>query len=431
MKRARLALSLLCLAPALRAAEPPALVAVKAGRLIDPKSGSVSSGSVILIENGRVRAVGPSIAVPAGAKVIDLSGMTVLPGLMDCHTHLVGDYVHDKDPLSDVKKSAADRAFESVPNAKATLEAGFTTVRDVGSYRAFVDVAMRDAIARGDFPGPRMFVAGAYLTITGGGGTMSTGLAPDIGLPWDLRFGIADGVDQVRQRVRDIAQHDVDVIKILATGAFLTHGSNPQAVEYSYDEIRAAVEEATHKGLKVAAHAHSAEGIKLAVKAGVASIEHGTYLDDEGIRLMKEHGTYLVADIYDAEWIRQGAQAGYPSDFAEKQPEADEIQRQAFKKAAQAGVKIAFGTDVSNFPHGLNARQFAWQVKYGQTPMEAIRSATVSASDLIGRGNDAGSLEPGKRADLIAVKGDPLSDVRVLENISFVMKEGKVYKDAR
>ncbi len=411
-------------------AGPPEVVAVRTGRLIDPKAGVVVPGAIVLIEDGRVRAVGPTVPIPAGAKVIDLSALTVLPGLMDCHTHLVGDYVHDKDPLSDLKKSAADRAFESVPNAKATLDAGFTTVRDVGTYRAFVDVALRDAIARGDFPGPRMFVAGAYLTISGGGGAI-TGFAPDVALPWDLRFGIADGVDQVRQRVRDIAQHDVDLIKILATGAFLTHGSDPHAVEYTYDEIRAAVEEAAHKSLRVAAHAHSAEGIKLAVKAGVASIEHGTYLDDEGIRLMKEHGTWLVADIYDAEWIRQGAAAGYPQDFAAKQPEGDELQRQAFRKAVQAGVKIAFGTDASVYPHGLNARQFAWQVKYGQTPMEAIRSATVGASELIGRNNDAGSLEPGKWADLIAVKGDPLADVRVLENVVFVMREGKVYKDAR
>jgi imidazolonepropionase-like amidohydrolase len=412
-------------------AAPPEIVAVKAGRLIEPKAGTVVDGAVLVIENGKVKAVGLSVPIPAGAKVIDLSAMTVLPGLMDCHTHLVGDYVNDKDPLSDMRKSAADRAFESVPNARATLDAGFTTVRDVGTYRAFVDVAMRDAIAKGFFPGPRMFVAGAYLTITGGGGAVSGSLAPDMGLPWDLRFGIADGVDQVRQRVRDIAQYNVDLIKILATGAFLAHGSNPHAIEYTYDEIRAAVEEAAHRGLKVAAHAHSTEGIKIAVKAGVASIEHGTYLDDEGIRLMKEHGTYLVADIYDAEWIRQGAAAGYPQDFADKQPEGDELQRQAFRKAVQAGVKIAFGTDVSNFPHGLNANQFAWQVKYGQTPMQAIASATIGASDLIGRGNNAGSLEPGKWADLIAVKGDPLADIRVLENVAFVMKEGKVYKDAR
>lgn len=422
---------LLVLAATARAADPPTLTAVKAGRLIDPKAGVVVPGAVVLIENGRVKAVGPSIAIPAGAQVIDLSGLTVLPGLIDCHTHLVGDYVNDSDPLTELKTSAAQRAYESVPNARITLDAGFTTVRDVGSYRAFVDVAMRDAIAKGYFPGPRMYVAGAYLTITGGGGAMSGGLAPDIGLPWDLKFGIADGVDQVRQRVRDIAQHGVDVIKLLATGAFLAHGSDPHAVEYSYDEIAAAVEEARHKGLKVAAHAHSTEGVKNAVRAGVASIEHGTYVDDEGLRLMKERGTYLVADVYDAEYIRQGKAAGIPQDFADKQPEGDEIQRQNFKKAVQMGVKIAYGTDASVYPHGFNARQFAWQVRYGQTPMEAIRSATVSAADLIGRGNLAGSLEPGKWADLIAVEGDPLRDVTVLEKVAFVMKEGRVTKRLR
>jgi len=410
------------------AAEPPKAVAVKAGRLIDVKAGAVVANAVVLIQDGRVKAVGPSVAIPAGATVIDLSGYTVLPGLIDCHTHLVAD-ASDADPLSELKSSSAKRAFESVPNARVTLEAGFTTVRDVGSYRAFVDVALRDAIAKGDFPGPRMYVAGPYLTITGGGGTMSGGLAPDIVLPWDLKFGVADGVDQVRQRVRDIAQNGVDLIKVLATGAFLTHGSDPKAVEYSYDELRAAVEEAAHKGLKVAAHAHSTEGIKSAVRAGVASIEHGTYVDDEGLRLMKEKGTYLVADIYDAEWIRESA--GYPADFAAKQPEGDEIQRQNFKKAAQMGVKIAYGTDAGVYPHGFNARQFAWQVKYGQTPMEAIRSATISAADLIGRGNEAGSLEPGKWADLIAVRGDPLQDVTLLEKVAFVMKEGRIYRDPR
>jgi imidazolonepropionase-like amidohydrolase len=406
----------------------PEAVAVKAGRLIDPKAGTVLPEAVILVEGGRVKAIGPSLPIPAGTRVIDLSALTVLPGLFDCHTHLVGDYSTDQDPLSDLHRSAAERAFESIPNARRTLEAGFTTVRDVGTYRAFVDVALRDAIARGDVVGPRMFVAGAYVTITEGGGAL-TGLAPDITLPWDLRFGIADGPDQVRQRVRDIAQRGVDLIKVIATGAFLAHGSHPGFPEYTYDELRAAVEEAGKKGLKVAAHAHSTEGIKLAVRAGVASIEHGTYLDDEGIRLMKERGTYLVADIYDAEWIRQGAKTGTPQDFADKEPEADEIQRQNFRKAVKAGVKIAFGTDAGVYPHGLNTRQFAWQVRYGQTPLDAIRSATVSAAELIGRDKEIGSLEPGKWADLIAVKGDPLADVSVLENVSFVMKEGKVYKD--
>jgi len=426
MRTLRAAALILTVVHRLSGADVP-VVAVKAGRLVDPAAGTVTANAVVLVEKGRVTAVGPSVAIPPGARVIDLSGMTVLPGLMDCHTHLVGDYTDDKDPLSELKSSSARRAFESVPNARATLDAGFTTVRDVGTYRAFVDVAMRDAIAKGYFPGPRMFVAGAYLTITGGGGAV-TGFAPDLVLPWDLRYGIADGPDQVRQRVRDIAAQGVDLIKVLATGAFLAHGSDPHAVEYGYDEMRAAVEEAAHKGLKVAAHAHSADGIRIAVRAGVASIEHGTYLDDEGIRLMKEKGTYLVADVYDAEWIRQGAKTGYPEDFATKQPEGDEIQRQAFRKAVRAGVKTAFGTDASVYPHGLNARQFAWQVKYGQTPMEAIRSATTSAADLIGRDPDIGAIAPGKRADLVAVSGDPLADVSVLENVAFVMKDGVVYK---
>ena len=340
--------------------------------------------------------------------MIDLSAMTVLPGLIDCHTHLVGDYVNDSDPLTELRESAADRAYESIPNAKATLDAGFTTVRDVGTYRAFVDVAMRDAIAKGYFPGPRMFVAGAYLTITGGGGAMSGGLAPDIGLPWDLRFGVADGVDQVRQRVRDIAQHGVDVIKLLATGAFLAHGSDPHAVEYSYEEIRAAVEEAAHKGLKVAAHAHSTEGIKNAVRAGVASIEHGTYVDDEGLRLMKEQGhlprrRHLRRRVHppgqgrrDPAGLRRQAARGRRDpapELQEGRPDGreDRLRHRRERlppRPERAAVRLAGAS-------------------YGQSPMEAIRSATVSASDLIGRDNNAGSLEPGKWADLIAVAGRP------------------------
>jgi imidazolonepropionase-like amidohydrolase len=426
-ERALLAAPFFALAAASASSE---VVAVKAGRLVDPRAGAVSAGAVIVIEGGKVRAVGPALPIPAGARVIDLSGLTVLPGLFDCHTHLVGDYSKDSDPNTELRKSSAERAFESIPNARKTLEAGFTTVRDLGTYRAFVDVALRDAIARGDIVGPRVFAAGAYLTITEGGGAL-TGLAPDLLLPWDLRYGIADGVDQVRQRVRDIAQRGVDVIKVIATGAFLAHGSNPSSPEYSFEELSAAVEEAGKKGLKVAAHAHSTAGIKLAIRAGAASIEHGTYLDDEGIRLMKERGTYLVADIYDAEWIRQGAKTGTPQDFADKAPEADEIQRQNFRKAVAAGVKIAYGTDSSVYPHGLNANQFAWQVRYGQTPIEAIRSATIAAAELIGRDEEIGSLEPGKWADLVAVKGDPLQDIRVLENVAFVMKEGRVYRDGR
>ena len=259
---------------------------------------------------------------------------------------------------------------------------------------------------------------------------MSGGLAPDIALPWDLKFGVADGVDQVRTRVRDIAQHGVDVIKILATGAFLAHGSNPKAVEYTFDELRAAVEEAANKGLKVAAHAHSDRG-RQERGQGRRRVDRAWDLRRRRGPAAHEGTRYLSRGRHLRRGMDPPEAAGYPADFAAKQPEGDEIQRQAFKKAAQMGVKIAYGTDAGVYPHGFNARQFAWQVKYGQTPMEAIRSATVHAADLIGRGNEAGSLEPGKWADLIAVQGDPLKDVSVLEKVAFVMKGGKVYKAAR
>lgn len=397
---------------------------IRAGKLIDVEAGKVLANQVIVVRGKKIVSVGEAnTAIPAGATVIDLSRMTVLPGLIDCHTHLVGDAT-DTDPVSELRKTSAVRAFESIPNAKVTLLAGFTTVRDVGTYRALVDVALRDAIARGDVIGPRMFVAGAYITITGGGGALN-GVAPDITLPWDLRFGVADGPDEVRQRVRALEANDVDLIKVIATGAFLSHGSIPSTDDFTYDEIRAAVEEAGKKGLRVAAHAHGANGIKNAVRAGVASIEHGTFIDEEGLRMMKEHGTYLVADIYDDECISSGIN-GMPADFQAK--EGAETQRQNFQKAVLLGVKIAFGTDASVCPHGTNAKQFAYQVKCGQTPMQAIQSATINAATLIGKPEEFGSIAPGKYADIIAVSGDPLGDVRALEHVAFVMKEGKIYK---
>ena len=408
-------------------AVPATTTVIRAGKLIDVDAGKVLANQVIVVRDGKIVAVGgAAAAIPAGAAMIDLSNMTVLPGLIDCHTHLVGD-PNDTDPLSELRKTSAVRAFESIPNAKVTLLAGFTTVRDVGTYRALVDVALRDAIARGDVIGPRMFVAGAYITITGGGGSLN-GVAPDITLPWDLRFGVADGPDEVRQRVRALEANDVDLIKVIATGAFLSHGSTPTTDDFTYEEIRAAVEEANKKGLRVAAHAHAASGIKNAVRAGVASIEHGTMIDDEGLRMMKEHGTYLVADIYDDECIMAGGPNSAPADFQAKEQQFAEVQRQNFKKAVLLGVNIAFGTDASVCPHGTNAKQFAYQVKYGQTPMQAIQSATINAATLIGKPEEFGSIAPGKSADIIAVNGDPLADVRVLEHVAFVMKEGKVYK---
>jgi imidazolonepropionase-like amidohydrolase len=411
-----------------QAPSPAQTTAIRAGKLVDVDAGRILTNQVILVRGGKIEAIGEHLTVPAGATVIDFSNMTVLPGLIDCHTHLAD--ILDADPLHVLQKTAAEIAYESIPNARVTLLAGFTTVRDVGVYRAFNDVAMRDAIARGDILGPRMFVAGAYITISEGAGAM-TGLAPDIQLPLDLRYGEANSPWEVRQKVRELAHRGADHIKILATGAVLTHGSNPKSVEFTPEELHAAVDEAHNFGLRVEAHAHAAEGIKNAIRAGVASVEHATLIDDEGIALAKEHGTYLDMDIYDEECIQDTGKANKtPADFLEHDRDLGEIHRRNFTKAVRAGVKMSFGTDAGVCPHGINARQFAFMVKYGMTPMQAIQSATSSAADLLRKSDVLGSLKPGKYADIIAVSGNPLEDIRVLENVKFVMKEGIIYKQA-
>jgi imidazolonepropionase-like amidohydrolase len=403
------------------------VIAVRAGKLVDPDSGTVLSDQIILIRETKIEKVGKGIDIPADATVVDLSRMTVLPGLIDCHTHLA-DGAHDGEPMGQFKKTAAQVALESVPNARAMLESGFTTVRDVGAYRALGDVALRDAIARGDIIGPRMFVAGAYVTISGGAGA-ATGLAPDIGLPWDLRYGEANSPWEVRKVVRQLAHDGVDHIKVLSSGAVLTHGSNPHSQEFTPEELQAAVDEASHFGLRVAAHAHSPEGIKNAIRAGVASVEHASMIDAEGIALARERGTYLDMDIYDEECIQEGGRKGnVPKDFLEHDAQLGQIQRDNFRKAVAAGVKMAFGTDAGVCAYGTSGKQFAFMVKYGMTSMQAIQAATSSAADLLGHSNEFGSIKPGKYADMIAVSGDPIADIRLLENVKFVMKDGKIYK---
>jgi len=400
---------------------------IKAGRLVDPDEGKVLADQVIVIRGNRFEAVGKNVAIPAEAKVIDLSKMTVLPGLIDCHTHLADGKYGEDDPITQLEKSASQSVLESIPNARAMLESGFTTVRDVGVYRALNDIALRDAINNGYIIGPRMHVAGAYVTITGGAGAM-TGMAPDIVLPWDFHYGEANSPWEVRQKIRLLAHDGVDHIKILTSGAVLAHGSNPKSQEFTPEEIQAAVDEASHFGLRVAAHAHSPEGIKNAIRAGVASVEHATLIDDEGIAMAKQRGTYLVMDIYDDECIQaDGKKGNMPSDFLEHDRELGEAQRENFRKAVKAGVKLAFGTDAGVCPYGTSAKQFAFMVRYGMTPMQAIQAATSSAANLIGS-NEFGSIKPGKFADVVAVSGDPLRDVSVLENVQFVMKDGVIYK---
>jgi len=404
-------------------------VLVRAGRLIAVRGGTVLTNQAILIEGDRIKEVGAADAVaghaPRDARVIDLRNATVLPGLIDCHTHITsepGDYYKQL-----FRMSAIDEAVRAHLYAKRTLDAGFTTVRNVGAGE-FIDVALRNAINEGAVPGPRMLVSTMPLSATGGHGDVN-GMSPY------LRFegfsGIANGVDQIREKIRFEVKYGADLIKVLASAGVLSEEESVGAPQYSQEELNAVVEEAAMWGRKVAAHAHGAEAIKRAVRAGVASVEHGSLIDDEGIRLMKERGTYLVADIYNDDYIiAEYTRLGFPQKIIEKERLVGRQQRENFKKAVQAGVKIAFGTDAGVYPHGWNAKQFAHMVRWGTTPMQAIQAATVNAADLIGWADRVGALEPGKFADVIAVVGDPLQDVTVLEHVVFVMKGGQVVKDS-
>lgn len=420
--RDRFLLALLLVAVASPAGAQDLLI--HAGHVLDVDTGRMLADRDILVRDGRIVSVAPPAkgADPA-LRVLDWSALTVVPGLMDMHTHLADEGPYG-DPATPLRSNAARDAFIGARNARATLQAGFTTVRDVGVYRGFADVQLRDAINAGLVPGPRMFVAGTYVTITGGGGEI-TGLPAGTEVPEAFRRGIADNEADVRRRVNEILDAGADFIKLIATGAVLADGTEPGQSEYTEAEIRAAVEEAGRRGSFVAAHAHGAEGIKRAARAGVRSIEHGSLMDDEAIALMKQHGTFLVADIYNGDYIDTvGRRDGWSAEILRKNLDTTDAQREGFRKAVAAGVDIAYGTDSGVYPHGDNARQFAYMVRYGMTPLQAIRAATLESARLLRKEKELGSIAPGKLADLVALACDPLADIACLQQVRGVVKAG-------
>jgi imidazolonepropionase-like amidohydrolase len=400
---------------------------VHAGRLVDTENGRVLEDRLIRIDDDRIVAVEPWAPLPESATVIDWSGYTVLPGLIDMHTHLA-DWGQTNNVAEPLLHSPQEIALIGADNARRTLEAGFTSVRDVGTFRALGDVALRDAITRGWVPGPRMWVAGAYLTTPGGGGEV-TGLAPDATVPADMRVGVASGPQEMRSRANYLFQHGVDFLKLIATGAVLAEGTEPGTPELTEEEMRAAVAVAESYGSYATAHAHGAEGIRMAIRAGVRSIEHASLIDDEGIRMARERGIWLVMDIYNGDFIEEiGTRDGWPADMLRKNEETTDAQREGFARAVRAGVRIAYGTDAGVYPHGDNARQFPYMVRYGMTPMQAIQAATTSAAALMGQSENIGAVSSGHFADMIAVEGDPIVDISILSNVSHVMQGGRIVR---
>ena len=430
----KLAQSFVCLLVALvgtttalgqQAAPATSRTVVRAGKLLDVRTGKTLTNQAIVIEDGKIVSVGPDSGSTADAnvKVIDLSGKTVLPGLIDAHTHLTFNPRFGYDTLA---ISVPREALIGAKNARVTLLAGFTSVRNVGA-NAFSDVALRDAINAGDVPGPRIDASGPALGITGGHCDNNL-------LPYEYHateIGVADGVENVQHKVREVIKYGADVIKVCATGGVLSLGDDPQHSQYTQAELAAIVADAHRLGRKVAAHAHGAEGIRWAAEAGIDSIEHGSYIDDAAIAAMKQHGTYLVPTLYLGDWFLENApKTGVPPQMLAKAQAVLPAARKNIAHAFASGVKVGFGTDAAVYPHGLNAREFAVMVKLGLTPLQSIQAATVNDADLLGWSDKVGVIEPNHFADIIAVDGDPLQDVTTLERVKFVMKGGVVYKNA-
>lgn len=416
------ALSLALLGLGLSSHASAAITAIKAAHMLDVRSGTMIDSAVILIDGERITAAGSKLAIPAGAQVIDLGNKTLLPGLIDMHTHLTGD--PQDAGYSVVAKSVPRMTMTGAKNARLTVQAGFTTVRNLGA-EAYTDIGLRDAINDGEMPGPRIAASGPAMGITGGH-CDDTMHAPEYK---SVSLGVADGVDEALKVTRRNIKYGADVIKICATGGVLSFGDDPRTSQYTLEELKAIISDAHRLGRKVAAHAHGGDGIKLAVLAGVDSIEHGSYIDEEGIKLMKEHKTWLVPTLYLGDWLIENAEAiKLPAPLLAKAKVVLPTARQNVAKAIKAGVPIAFGTDAAVYPHGLNGREFAVLVKLGMTPLQAIRTATVNASELLGWADRVGSIEAGKFADIIAVEGDPLKDVTTLERVQWVMKGGAVVK---
>jgi len=400
---------------------------VHAGRVIDPASGKVLTDQRIRIVGGKFAAVLPWRTAD-GPAAVDWSGYTVLPGLIDLHTHLADGYGESSDPAEPLKHSEAATILKGAEAARTELRAGFTTVRDVGVYRGLTDVALRDAINAGEAEGPRMFVAGGYITTPGGGGEVNA-LAPDVPVPEAFRLGEVHNPAEARDRARNFLDHGADFIKLIATGAVLAIGSEPGALELSPEEMKAACDEAKLRGSYCIAHAHGAEGIKAAIRAGARTIEHASYLDAEGIVLAKGRGVWLDMDIYNGDWINDvGTKEGWPAEYLRKNVETTDIQRRGFAAAVKAGAKMTFGTDAGVYAYGLGARQFAYMVRYGMTPLQAIQSATSEAARALGKEGQVGTLAPGACGDLVAVRGDPLADIRTLEHVEGVIKEGRLVR---